>query len=66
MTPTIILLLVLKGRGWVKVRSCFPLRALINYKKVYTFLNFRVHLFQFYCTPFRNKVYTFLYYRTLV
>ena len=51
-------------------RSCFPSRAVVfslssvhKYKKVYTFLNFRVHLSGFCCTPFHRKVYTFLNYR---
>ena len=35
-------------------------------KKVYTFLNFRVHLSGIRCTPFCKKVYTILYYRALV
>ena len=35
-------------------------------KKVYTFLNFRVHLFQVCCTPFCRKVYTFFNYPPLV
>ena len=43
--------------------SCLLSRALINYKKVYTFLNFGVHLSGVCCTPFHKKVYTFFNYR---
>ena len=54
------------GSRWEKVRSCFPSRAHINYKKVYTFLNFGVHLSGVCCTPFHRKVYTFFNLRALV
>ena len=66
------------GVGWVYFlfflcdRSCLLSRPLMfsftsvrKLKKVYTFLKFRVHLFGIRCTPFRNKVYTFLYCRAL-
>ncbi len=43
--------------------SCFAFRVLVNYKKVYTFFAFGVHLSGISCTPFSRKVYTFLYYR---
>ena len=46
-------------------RSCFPSRAHINYKKVYTLLNFGVHLSGVSCTPFLRKVYTFFNYPPL-